>query len=48
MGFNLQLGLNHNNEEKAEVLHAFFASVHNSKTSCTQDTQPLEQKQGAG
>ncbi|KAK4831739.1 hypothetical protein QYF61_018869 [Mycteria americana] len=29
-------------EEKAEVLHAFFASVFNSKTSCSLDTQPPE------
>ncbi|KAK4827457.1 hypothetical protein QYF61_018178 [Mycteria americana] len=29
-------------EEKAEVLNAFFASVFNSKTSCCPGTQPLE------
>ncbi|GAB0175853.1 mitochondrial enolase superfamily member 1 [Grus japonensis] len=29
-------------EEKAEVLHAFFASVLNSKTSCPLGTQPPE------
>jgi len=29
-------------EEKAEVLHAFFASVFDSKTSCSQGTQPPE------
>lgn len=44
MGCNFQLGLNDNNEEKAEVLHAFFASVLNSKTSCIQGTQCPEQE----
>ena len=29
-------------EEKAEVLHAFIASALNSKTSCSQGTQPPE------
>ncbi|KAK4821235.1 hypothetical protein QYF61_016534 [Mycteria americana] len=35
-------------EEKAEVLHAFFASVFNSQTSCSPGTQPpeLEDKDG--
>ena len=27
-------------EENTEVLNAFFASVFNSKTSCSQGTQP--------
>lgn len=30
------------NEEKAEVLHAFLASVFINKTSCCQATQPPE------
>jgi len=29
-------------DEKTEVLNAFFASVFNSKTSCSLGTQPLE------
>jgi len=29
-------------EEKAEVVNAYFVSVLNSKTSCSQDTQPAE------
>ena len=31
-------------EEKAEELNAFFASVFNSKGSCSPDTQPPEQE----
>ena len=35
-------------EEKTEVLNAFFASVFNSKTSCSLGTQPpeLEDREG--
>ncbi|KAJ7407533.1 hypothetical protein WISP_125954 [Willisornis vidua] len=35
-------------EEKAEVLNAFFASVFNIKTSCPQDTQVPELEVGDG
>jgi len=35
-------------EEKTEVLNAFFASVFNSKRSCSLDTQPLEQEDRDG
>ncbi|KAK4817083.1 LOW QUALITY PROTEIN: hypothetical protein QYF61_027914 [Mycteria americana] len=35
-------------EQKAEVLNAFFASVFNSKTSCSPGTQPLSWKTGTG
>jgi len=33
-----------NDEEEAEVLNAFFASIFNSKTDCVQVTQPPELK----
>ena len=36
-----------NNEEKAEVLNATFASVFNSRTSCSWGTQPLSWKTGS-
>jgi len=37
-------------EEKADVLNAFFASVFNSQRSCSPDTQPspLSRKTGIG
>jgi len=35
-------------EEKAEVLGVFFVSVFNSKGSCSQGTQPPEQKDRNG
>ena len=35
-------------EEKAEVLHAFFASVFNSKGTCSPDTQSHEQEDRDG
>jgi len=35
-------------EEKAEVINAFFASVFNSKGSCSPDTQPPEQEDRDG
>jgi len=35
-------------EEKSEVVNAFFASVFNSKTSCSLGTQPLSWKTGMG
>ena len=35
-------------EEKPEILHVLFASVFNSKGSCSPNTQPLEQQDRDG
>ena len=35
-------------EEKAEVLNAFFASVFNNRTSCIEGIQPPQQKTKTG
>ena len=40
--------INTEEEEKAEVLNAFFTSVFNSETSYPQGTQPAELEDGAG